>query len=518
MLDILQQMYSNVRLQVKVDNVYGPEFESSIGVKQGDPLSPLLFGLYIDRFASFLRKRCSEGDVMCGEDIVQVLLYANDLALVAHDPVKLQAYLNVLETFCQASGMNVNVAKSEVVVFFKNWTKEPYKWMFNKKQIQESKEFVYLGVHFHTSGFKTSVTKTVKRRALKARNALFGIIGTCHRLKVYDIQILNTLFNGAVVPSALYGCEIWGPDLIHSINTDLTYQPLEDTQWLFMRMALWVGKSTPHSSMLRETGRELLILKCFEQSIGFWNKLCSRPSNGNCLVTKAAKDNLLRLDNGWAKNFQAMLQMAAGLEVNLTQDGQFCRVDKRHTMGKIRAKLEAVMSMKYAACISATETSSGSLVRACPNNVRDGFKSYKYNKWFEHDENDAPIMSLVPDVGDIRTLARFRCGMHWLATEKGRSAELGRSDRLCMCCAANEREDELHLLFCDAYSHIRSQFPTVFYCDSYHTLRHAYNNNDHDLDERMSTFLNKSNYAYINDFVGFLRKSIKVRDAIVESS
>jgi hypothetical protein len=53
MLDVLQQMYQHVRLQVKVDNVYGHSFDSSIGVKQGDPLSPLLFGLYIDRFAFF---------------------------------------------------------------------------------------------------------------------------------------------------------------------------------------------------------------------------------------------------------------------------------------------------------------------------------------------------------------------------------------------------------------------------------------------------------------------------------
>jgi hypothetical protein len=52
-IDILEQMYSSVRLQVKLDSTLGAEFESNIGVKQGDPLSPLLFGLYIDRFSAF---------------------------------------------------------------------------------------------------------------------------------------------------------------------------------------------------------------------------------------------------------------------------------------------------------------------------------------------------------------------------------------------------------------------------------------------------------------------------------
>ena len=148
MLDILQQMYQNVRLQVKVNNTVGTEFESSIGVKQGDPLSPLLFGLYIDRFAEFLKRRCPDGDIMCAGNMIQLILYADDLVLMSHDPVLLQQYLHTLEIFCLASGMSVNVAKTEVVTFFKRRAKR-VKFIFNHKVIKESKEFVYLGVVFH---------------------------------------------------------------------------------------------------------------------------------------------------------------------------------------------------------------------------------------------------------------------------------------------------------------------------------------------------------------------------------
>ena len=170
-LDILQQMYNNVKLQVRVDNEFGPDFESSVGVKQGDPLSPLLFGLYIDRFTTFLRERCPEGDIWCGEEMVQMLLYADDLVLVSHDPFLLQKYLDILDTFCCASGMNVNVAKSEIVVFFQQWAAKNLKWKLNRKEIKQSKEFVYLGVIFQNSGFnKKSVNKAVKRRADKARS------------------------------------------------------------------------------------------------------------------------------------------------------------------------------------------------------------------------------------------------------------------------------------------------------------------------------------------------------------
>jgi len=83
---MLQMMYANTKLCVRVNSEFGPEFDSNIGVKQGDPLSPLLFGLYIERFVSFLSSRCPNGDVFCGQNPIQVLLYADDMVLVSHDP------------------------------------------------------------------------------------------------------------------------------------------------------------------------------------------------------------------------------------------------------------------------------------------------------------------------------------------------------------------------------------------------------------------------------------------------
>ena len=51
-----------------------------------------------------------------GSRLLQMLLYAGDLVLLACCPKALQQQLDVLHAFCAAKGMEVNVSKTEVAV------------------------------------------------------------------------------------------------------------------------------------------------------------------------------------------------------------------------------------------------------------------------------------------------------------------------------------------------------------------------------------------------------------------
>ena len=54
---------------------------STIGVKQGCPLSPTLFGLYIDEISEYMEKGGGRGAQLAGTQI-PLLLYADDIVLI----------------------------------------------------------------------------------------------------------------------------------------------------------------------------------------------------------------------------------------------------------------------------------------------------------------------------------------------------------------------------------------------------------------------------------------------------
>ena len=82
-LSLIRSMYDCVAFRIRIQGALGPIFYSSIGVNQGDPLYPLLFSLLIDRSEEFLEKECPHIGVHLRNQIIRLLLYADDLALMA---------------------------------------------------------------------------------------------------------------------------------------------------------------------------------------------------------------------------------------------------------------------------------------------------------------------------------------------------------------------------------------------------------------------------------------------------
>ena len=83
---------------VKLSNKQTSFFSSDLGVKQGSLLSPMLFDLFINSLAEEIN--AIGVGATYGENKIGVLLYADDVILMADSAEDLQILLNTLHSWC----------------------------------------------------------------------------------------------------------------------------------------------------------------------------------------------------------------------------------------------------------------------------------------------------------------------------------------------------------------------------------------------------------------------------------
>ena len=86
---VVHRLYEEVKVKIKTSAGISESFKSNIGVKQGCPLSPTLFGLYIDKLEEWLNLQEDDGALL-GEFVIRLLLYEDDLILIAKSSLGLQ--------------------------------------------------------------------------------------------------------------------------------------------------------------------------------------------------------------------------------------------------------------------------------------------------------------------------------------------------------------------------------------------------------------------------------------------
>ena len=80
-LNAIKAVYDEVR--VKSNGKYGDDFETFLGVKQGDPLSMDLFGTMIEVISEMIKTMAPNVGVQVGDDKVSNCLFVDDSTLIS---------------------------------------------------------------------------------------------------------------------------------------------------------------------------------------------------------------------------------------------------------------------------------------------------------------------------------------------------------------------------------------------------------------------------------------------------
>jgi hypothetical protein len=91
-----------------IKQLEGVQINILLGVLQGDPLSPLLFALYIMDLPKRLRVWDTD---------VKLILYADDLVIICNTRFKLNTVMRGLKLYCDEMELSVNTEKTEIISF-----------------------------------------------------------------------------------------------------------------------------------------------------------------------------------------------------------------------------------------------------------------------------------------------------------------------------------------------------------------------------------------------------------------
>jgi hypothetical protein len=211
-LNVVRNLYEKAKSCVMTKNVTSELFNCSIGVRQGENLSPLLFALFVNDMSAHLSKFYSglghvsdQAKHIFHDDTIEVylrlylLLYADDTVILAESSEELQCALDGLHDYCQYWNLTVNTSKTKIVIFSRGKIRKIPMLKIGNDVVDVIFDYAYLGIVFNYNGkFKKAKSKLVDM----ANKAMFSLIRKIRSLSL-PVDMSLDLFDKLVVPILL---------------------------------------------------------------------------------------------------------------------------------------------------------------------------------------------------------------------------------------------------------------------------------------------------------------------------
>jgi hypothetical protein len=322
LLRAVDSYYSSTTCRVRAGDGLSEAFPSTIGVKQGCPLSPTLFGILIDFFEEFVATRLAHFDPA----VTYSLLYADDLTILSESEETFRALLQLVDDFSTEMHLKVNVDKTKIVVFRGRVTAQVPEFQLAGQGVEVVDSFRYLGFELHCV---KGVTFGCEALVQSARRAIFALNQRCSALKLTDVRTRLYLFDALVRPILLYGCEIWLPFL----DSDKWMTcPVELVHRGFLRHFFRLRKTTSMDALMLEFGRFPLAVSAMRQTMKYYNRLITMDPER---LLKTAFDSTQHLAGTWIQRLGSQLHNF-GMELPTDPDGRHLPIDVDRVSNSIR--------------------------------------------------------------------------------------------------------------------------------------------------------------------------------------
>ena len=168
----IEGMVTGGSVGIKVNDEIGPYFQTKRGLRQGDPMSPILFNIVADMLALLINRAKADGQIRgviphLLDDSLSILQYADDtIIFLDHDLEQVKNLKLLLCAFEQLSGLKINFHKSEFFCYgAAKEMEESYTDLFGCNVGEYP--FRYLGIPMHHRQLLNSEWRKVEKRFQK---------------------------------------------------------------------------------------------------------------------------------------------------------------------------------------------------------------------------------------------------------------------------------------------------------------------------------------------------------------
>lgn len=207
-------LYKNCKSQIQINKILRtPPIEVHSGIRQGCPLSMLLYIIGAEILNQMAKKNNESVPYRLGSQKIRLQQYADDTSFILNSPTEITNIYKILETYEKISGLKVNKDKTEALATFG----EDEKYIqLNHPEIKTKENIKILGLHFSKNMNPTPWTNTF----LHVKSILKS-----HETRKLTILGKTTIINSLILPHILKTARIYPiPNHIKQKTESLIYR------------------------------------------------------------------------------------------------------------------------------------------------------------------------------------------------------------------------------------------------------------------------------------------------------
>ena len=137
----IEQLYDKATSSVQLNGSIGEWFKTTVGVRQGWLLSPILFNIFLEQIMSAALEE-HDGKVSIGGRNITNLWFADDMDALAEAEQELEAIVESLDKTCKRYKMEISAEKTKLMTNSANGIQREIK--VKRQQLGTVTSFKYL--------------------------------------------------------------------------------------------------------------------------------------------------------------------------------------------------------------------------------------------------------------------------------------------------------------------------------------------------------------------------------------